>query len=204
MLSFIQYLTEAKTRPDAMQSFEDRALAGAQERVKQQDKLLSPLASMNRDPKLDPRNGNPTESTKYWYHPDTRNLVRVETERDHSGTVLSSPDTFGIGGEQLEKLKERWSVVGPTIGPSNAAIRNGWVRLDSSGNALSVQGTQAQAHKVIRDHHTATGGARPMYYVDHFMDGKMSSGMLEGAGEVQHYIDHSGTPPMSASWRGRD
>ena len=205
MLSFIRYLTEAKAKPDAMQRFADRALAGAQARVKQQDELLSPLASMNRDPKIDPRNGNPTAGTKYWYHPDSRNLVPVgikgdHVEGDHGDTVMSSPDTFGITSKQLEKIK----MDDDFDGPIHSAIRNGWVRLDSSGTGLTVQGTKAQAHKVVRDHYAATAGARPMYYVDHFMEGKVHGGWLQGAEHVQHYIDHAGTPPMSARWYQAD
>ena len=195
MLSFIRYLTEAKDKPDAMQRFADRALARIQ---RQPAPAKSPLASLNTDPKIDPRNGYPTAGVKYWYHPDSRKLVPVGIDGDHGWTVLSTPDTFGITDKEAQKNPKFFTE------PIHAAIRNGWVRLDASGDGLTVEGTQAQAHKVIREHHAATGGARPMYYVDHFIDNKGSSsshgGFLEGNQDIEHYINNFGTPPMGAKW----
>ena len=190
MLSFIQYLAEAKTRPDAMERIQSRALARMRS---QSPPAKSPLASLNT-------HWAPDHGTKYWYHPDTKKLVPVWDGSDdgvHAETVIKNPGLFGI-----ERIRSR-AMGGEN--PIHAAIRNGWVRLDGRGRGLTVQGTQAQAHKVIREHHAATAGARPMYYVDHFVDGEGSptsyGGMLSGAEQVEHYISHAGTPPMGAGWQ---
>ena len=201
MLSFIQYLTEAKTRPDAMQQFADRALARMK---KQPPPAKSPLASLNT-------HWAPDHGTKYWYHPDTQKLVPVWDGDDdgvHAETVTSKPHIFGITDETADEMRNfKWGrddARKSELNPIHAAIRNGWVRLDGRGRGLTVQGTQTQAHKVIRDHHTATGGARPMYYVDHFVEAEGSpashGGMLSGAEQIEHYIGHAGTPPMGAGW----
>ena len=197
MLSFIQYLAEAKTRPDAMQRIESRALARMQA---QTPPAKSPLASLNTQ-------WAPDQGTKYWYHPDKQQLVPVWDGDDdgvHSDTVMKKPHIFGITDETAKEMN-RFGDGTWTTSPIKAAMRNGWVRLDSRGAGLTVEGTRTQSHKVIRDHHAATGGTRPRYYVDHFVDGTPSptshGGMLHGAVDVQHYIDNSGTPPMSAGWR---
>ena len=191
MLSFIQYLTEAK--PDAMERIQSRALARMQS---QPAPAKSPLASLNT-------HWAPDHGTKYWYHPDSKQLVPVWDGDDdgvHADTVIKNPGLFGIDGEAGETTRS-FQLMRKNI---HAAIRNGWVRLDGRGRGLTVQGTQAQAHKVIREHHAATGGAKPMYYVDHFVDGEGSptsyGGELSGAEHVEHYIDHAGTPPMGAGW----
>ena len=193
MLSFIQYLTEAKAKPDAMERIQSRALARMQS---QPAPAKSPLASLNT-------HWAPDHGTKYWYHPDKQQLVPVWDGDDdgvHADTVIKNPGLFGIDGEAGETTRS-FQLMRKNI---HAAIRNGWVRLDGRGRGLTVQGTQAQAHKVIREHHAATGGAKPMYYVDHFVDGEGSptsyGGELSGAEHVEHYIDHAGTPPMGAGW----
>lgn len=183
MLSFIQYLAEAKT---AMERMETRALR----RIKREPALAeSPLASL--------RTQSPTQwgthpATKYWYHPDKKQLVPVGTDNYigiHAETVSENPDIFGV-------KKSR------TKNPIHAAIQNGWVRLDSRGSGLTLQGTRSQSHKVIRDHYSATSGKVPKYYVDHFIKDQAShGGMLSGPQDIEHYIDNSGTPPMSANWR---
>ena len=195
MLSFIQYLAEAKTRPDAMERIQSRALARMRS---QSPPAKSPLASLNT-------HWAPDHGTKYWYHPDTKQLVPVWDGDDdgvHAETVTSKPHIFGITDEAADEMIR---LRGRGKNPIHAAIRNGWVRLDGRGRGLTVQGTQAQAHKVIREHHAATGGAKPMYYVDHFVDGEGSptsyGGMLSGAEQVEHYISHAGTPPMGAGWQ---
>jgi len=201
MLSFIQYLTEAKTRPDAMERIQSRALARMK---KQPPPAESPLASLNTQ-------WAPDHGTKYWYHPDTKKLVPVWDGDDdgvHAETVTSKPHIFGISDKTAdEMINFKWGrddTRKSELNPIHAAIRNGWVRLDGRGRGLTVQGTQAQAHKVIREHHAATGGARPMYYVDHFIPGEGSptshGGILSGAQDVQHYIDNAGTPPTSSRW----
>ena len=186
MLSFIQYLAEAKTRPDAMQRFADRALARMR---RQPAPAESPLASL--------RTQSPTQwgthpGTKYWYHPDTQKLVPVGTDNYngiHAETVSENPDIFGVKKSSSKN-------------PIHAAIQNGWVRLDSRGSGLTLQGTQTQSHKVIRDHYAATAGKIPKYYVDHFTKDQAShSGMLSGAEQIEHYVDNAGTPPMSAGWQ---
>ena len=196
VLSFIQYLTEAKTRPDAMERIQSRALARMQS---QSPPVKSPLASLNTHFSTD-------HGTKYWYHPDTKQLVPVwdgDYAGEHAETVTSKPHIFGITDEAADEMK-MIRLRGRIKNPIHAAIRNGWVRLDGSEEGLSVEGTQAQAHKVVRDHHAATGGATPMYYVDHFADGKFfptsHGGYLEGAQDIQHYINNSGTPSMSSRW----
>ena len=195
VLSFIQYLAEAKTRPDAMERIQSRALARMRS---QSPPAKSPLASLNT-------HWAPDHGTKYWYHPDTKQLVPVWDGDDdgvHAETVTSKPHIFGITDEAADEMIR---LRGRGKNPIHAAIRNGWVRLDGRGRGLTVQGTQAQAHKVIREHHAATGGAKPMYYVDHFVDGEGSptsyGGMLSGAEQVEHYISHAGTPPMGAGWQ---
>ena len=195
MLSFIQYLAEAKTRPDAMERIQSRALARMRS---QSPPVKSPLASLNT-------HWAPDHGTKYWYHPDKQQLVPVWDGDDdgvHADTVIKNPGLFGIDGEAGEKTTRSFELMRKNI---HAAIRNGWVRLDGRGRGLTVQGTQAQAHKVIREHHAATGGAKPMYYVDHFVNGEGSptsyGGELSGAEQVEHYIGHAGTPPMGAGWQ---
>jgi len=192
MLSFIRYLTEAKT---AMERMETRALARMRS---QSPPAKSPLASLNT-------HWAPDHGTKYWYHPDTQQLVPVWDGDDdgvHAETVISKPHIFGITDEAADEMHR---LRGRGKNPIHAAIQNGWVRLDSRGAGLTVQGTRTQSHKVIRDHHAATGGTIPRYYVDHFVPGEGSpashGGMLHGAGDVQHYIDNAGTPPMSAGWQ---
>jgi hypothetical protein len=198
MLSFIRYLTEAKTRPeDAMQRFENRALARMR---RQPAPAKSPLASLNTHWASD-------HGTKYWYHPDTQKLVPVwdgDYEGEHADTVTSKPHIFGITDEAADEMKFK-RLRGRAKNPIHAAIRNGWVRLDSREPGLSVQGTQAQAHKVVRDHYAATAGAKPTYFVDHFIDGEFFAtshgGMLAGDKQIQHYVDHAGTPPMGTGWQ---
>lgn len=178
-----------------MERIESRAMARMK---KQPPPAESPLASLNT-------HWAPDHGTKYWYHPDTKKLVPVWDGSDdgvHAETVTKNPGLFGIGGEAAEEMSR---LGGWGKNPIHAAIRNGWVRLDSRGSGLTVQGTQTQAHKVIRDHHLATAGKIPKYYVDHFVDAKPSptsqGGMLSGAEQIEHYIGHAGTPPMGAGWR---
>jgi hypothetical protein len=179
-----------------MERIESRALARIQS---QSPPVKSPLASLNTH--FSPDNG-----TKYWYHPDTQKLVPVwdgDYGGEHAETVTSKPHIFGITDEAADEMKSK-RLRGRVKNPIHAAIRNGWVRLNVGGSELNVEGTQAQAHKVVRDHYAATAGAKPTYYVDHFVDGKFfptsHGGFLEGAQDVQHYINNSGTPPMSSRW----
>ena len=192
VLSFIQYLTEAKT---AMERIESRALARMRS---QSPPAKSPLASLNT-------HWAPDHGTKYWYHPDTKKLVPVWDGDDdgvHAETVTSKPHIFGIGDEAADEMIR---LRGRGKNPIHAAIQNGWVRLDSRGSGLTVQGTQTQSHKVVRDHYAATAGKIPKYYVDHFVDAKPSpashGGMLASPGDIEHYVNNAGTPPMSAGWR---
>ncbi len=194
MLSFIEYLTEAKT---AMERIESRALARMR---RQPAPAKSPLVSLNTHWASD-------HGTKYWYHPDKQQLVPVwdgDYEGEHADTVTSKPHIFGITDEAADEMKFK-RLRGRVKNPIHAAIRNGWVRLDSREPGLSVQGTQAQAHKVVRDHYAATAGAKPTYFVDHFIDGEFFAtshgGMLAGDKQIQHYVDHAGTPPMGTGWQ---
>ena len=183
MLSFIQYLAEAKTRPDAMERIQSRALA----RIKSQPPPpKSPLASLgtSSEKKYD---------NKYWYHPDTQNLV--PTSGNHDSAVLQNLNLFGVTNSPPR--------------PIHAAIRNGWVRLDSSKHTLTVQGTKSQSHKVIRDHYSSRADKnKPFYYyTEHHIDDETSShshgGVLTNPQDTEHYINNSGTPPMSAEWTHR-
>lgn len=176
-------LTEAKTRPDAMQSFDDRALARMRS---QSPPAKSPLASLgtSSEKKYD---------NKYWYQPDTQNLVSISG--NHDSAVLKDPNLFGV--------------VDSPPRPIHAAIRNGWVRLDSSKHTLTVQGTKSQSHKVIRDHYSSGAGQKEpfYYYVEHHIDDETSShshgGVLTNPQDIEHYINNFGTPPMGAEWTHR-